>query len=69
MEGVGRYDRDFLALLDSKKLPLFQRWNFQKKVELPKVHIFVEVFWKFSGRFLEAARSPVTAGIAPFRMA
>jgi hypothetical protein len=53
MEGVGRYDRDFLGLLDSKKLPLFQRWNFQKKVELPKVHIFVEVFWKFSGRFLD----------------
>jgi hypothetical protein len=41
----GRYDRDFLGPLDSKKLPLFQRWNFQKKMELPKMHLFVEVLW------------------------
>jgi hypothetical protein len=53
LESSGRYDRDFLAVPDSKKLPLFQRWNFQKKVELPKMHIFVEHLWKLFGSYLE----------------
>ena len=36
---AGRYDRDFLAGLVSRKVAYFQAWNFQIFLELPEMHM------------------------------